>query len=83
MPKRYISYVTISLTKMYTRTGYKRRKIREDYRRNPEEYMIHQHHRINNKEELHQHQGGNLDNGSSTRSRLRGKKDQDEERPRP
>jgi hypothetical protein len=40
---------------MYTRTGYKRRDIREKYRRNPEEYTIHQHHGINNiniKEEI-------------------------------
>jgi hypothetical protein len=38
---------------MYTRIRYKRRKSREEYRRNAEEYTIHQHHRINNKEELH------------------------------
>ncbi|PLW36871.1 hypothetical protein PCANC_26276 [Puccinia coronata f. sp. avenae] len=72
--------------RMYTRTGYKRRNIREEYRRNPEEYTIHQHHRINNKEELHQQQAGNTDDGSSTRSGHRGKKgkkDQEEERPRP
>jgi hypothetical protein len=71
---------------MYTRIGYKRRKIREEYRRNPEEYTIHQNHRINNKEELHQQQAGNTDNGSSIRSGHRGKKgkkDQEEERPRP
>jgi hypothetical protein len=40
---------------MYTRTGYRRRDIREEYRRNPEEYTIHQHHGINNiniKEEI-------------------------------
>ncbi|PLW19228.1 hypothetical protein PCASD_16610 [Puccinia coronata f. sp. avenae] len=72
--------------RMYTRTGYKRRNIREEYRRNPEEYTIHQHHRINNKEELHQQQAGNTDDGSSTRSGHRGKKgkkDQEEERPKP
>ncbi|PLW50985.1 hypothetical protein PCANC_08145 [Puccinia coronata f. sp. avenae] len=72
--------------KMYTRVGYKRKKIREEYRRNPEEYTIYQHHRINNKEELHQQQAGNTDDGSSTRSGHRGKKgkkDQEEERPRP
>ncbi|PLW39711.1 hypothetical protein PCANC_15857 [Puccinia coronata f. sp. avenae] len=42
--------------------------------------------RINNKEELHQQQAGNTDDGSSTRSGHRGKKgkkDQEEERPRP
>jgi hypothetical protein len=61
----------------------KGRRIREDYRRNPEEYKIHQHHGINKKEELHHHQGGNSDDGSSTRSGLRGKKDQEEQRPRP
>jgi hypothetical protein len=72
--------------RMYTRTGYKRRNIREEYRRNQEEYTIHQHHQINNKEELHQQQAGNTDNGSSTRGGHRGKKgkkDQEEERPRP
>jgi hypothetical protein len=69
--------------RMYTRTGCKRRNIREEYRRNPEEYTIHQHHRINNKEELHQKQAGYTNNGSSTRSGNRGKKDQEEERPRP
>ena len=82
-----VHFIYYKLTyKMYTRVGYKRRKIREEYRRNPEEYTIHQHHRINNKEELHQQQAGNTDDGSSTRSRHRGKKgkkDQEEERPRP
>ncbi|PLW06753.1 hypothetical protein PCANC_27590 [Puccinia coronata f. sp. avenae] len=82
-----VHFIYYKLTyKMYTRVGYKRRKIREEYRRNPEEYTIHQHHRINNKEELHQQQAGNTDDGSSTRSGHRGKKgkkDQEEERPRP
>ncbi|PLW33646.1 hypothetical protein PCASD_14964 [Puccinia coronata f. sp. avenae] len=45
-------------------SGYKRRNIREEYRRNLEEYTIHQHHRINNKEELHQQQAGDTDDGS-------------------
>ncbi|PLW09370.1 hypothetical protein PCANC_27330 [Puccinia coronata f. sp. avenae] len=55
-------------------------------RRNPEEYTIHQHHAINNKEDSHQQQAGNMDDGSSTRSGhkgKKGKKDQEEERPRP
>jgi hypothetical protein len=51
-----VHFIHYKLTyKMYTRTGYKRRDIREEYRRNPEEYTIHQHHGINNiniKEEI-------------------------------